>query len=53
MVACFLRASNLNLVSNNIKVYPKSEEQLNLRKEKDSIYFKGKVSCEYTKKIDA
>jgi len=51
MVASFLRAINLNLIGDSIEVYPKSGELLYLRKEKDSIYFKGKVSKVYTKEI--
>ena len=43
MVASFLRASNLGLVENSAKVYPKSKEELNLRKDDEVIYFKGKV----------
>jgi diaminopimelate epimerase len=44
MTACFLRALELNLISNNIDVYPKSGEKLTLRKESGNIYFKGKVT---------
>ncbi len=43
MVACFLRAHNLNLISDTIKVYPKSKEELTISKTKDDLLFKGKV----------
>ena len=43
MVACFLRANSLNLISGSAKVYPTSLEELTIRLEKDTIYFKGKV----------
>lgn len=43
MTACFLRARALNLVNDSVNVYPKSKELLNLRKDDDNIYFKGKV----------
>ncbi len=43
MVACFLRANSLNLISSSAKVYPTSLEELTIRLEKDTIYFKGKV----------
>ncbi len=52
MTACFIRALNLNLISNSIDVIPKSGEILTLRKDKGFIYFKGKVTKEYTKNID-
>ncbi|MEA3289582.1 MAG: diaminopimelate epimerase [Campylobacterota bacterium] len=51
MIACFLRALDLGLIGNSVEVFPKSGEILNIRKEKDSIYFKGKVVKEYTKEI--
>ncbi len=43
MVACFLRTNNLGLILNKAKVYPTSLEELTIRLEKDTIYFKGKV----------
>jgi len=43
MVACFLRANQLNLVTNEVFVYPKSKEQLTISKKDGQIYFKGKV----------
>ena len=47
MVGCFLRMLNLNLINNSIKVYPKSKEVLTIRKENDTLYFKGAVKfCE-------
>ena len=52
MTASFLRALDLKLVNNMIDVYPKSNEKLILRKENDNIYFKGKVTFEYSKSID-
>ena len=52
MIACFLRALNLNLIPASIDVYPKSGEKLSLRKDDGLLYFKGKVTKEYTKNID-
>ncbi|MEA3553463.1 MAG: diaminopimelate epimerase [Campylobacterota bacterium] len=53
MVACFLRALELGLIPNSVEVTPKSGEKLTIRKdEKDNIYFKGKVTNEYSKQID-
>jgi diaminopimelate epimerase len=43
MTACFLRAMDLNLISNDVDVYPKSGELLSLRKDEIALYFKGKV----------
>ena len=43
MVACFIRANDLNLISNNVEVYPKSKELINIKKENDKLYFKGEV----------
>jgi len=43
MVACFLRANHLNLISNEVKVYPTSLEELTIREKNDTVYFKGKV----------
>ncbi len=53
MTACFLRALTLGLIGNSVDVIPKSGEKLTLRKdEKGNIYFKGKVTNEYSKEID-
>ncbi len=51
MVASFLRAKKLNLISDIIDVYPKSGEKLTIRNDEINIYFKGQVSKEYTKEI--
>ena len=51
MTACFLRVKELGLIDNSVEVYPKSGEKLTLRKENDSIYFKGKVTKEFSKEI--
>ncbi len=51
MTAAFLVAHKLNLVPNNIHVYPKSGEQLTLSKDTDNLYFQGKVTNEYVKNI--
>lgn len=51
MVACFLRVLNLGLIGNSVDVYPKSEEKLTIRKNDEGIFFKGKVTSEYTKDI--
>lgn len=51
MTACFLRALELNLIKNSADVFPKSGELLQLRYEKDNLYFKGKVKKEYSKDV--
>ncbi len=43
MVACFLRAKELNLVEDKTFVYPKSKEELSISKIDEKIYFKGTV----------
>ena len=48
MAACFLRANNLNLVSNKTFVYPKSQEELTLSLVENTIYFKGAVKNVFT-----
>lgn len=48
MAACFLRANNLNLVSNKTFVYPKSQEELSLSLVDNTIYFKGAVKNVFT-----
>jgi len=52
MTACFLRAFDLNLIPNQIDVYPKSNELLQLKKQDGKIYFKGAVTKVYTKDED-
>jgi len=52
MTACFLRALELNLIESSINVYPTSNELLVLKKENDTIYFKGQVIKEETKEIE-
>jgi len=44
MVACFLRANNLGLCDNSVKVYPTSGEELTISKIEDDLLFKGKVT---------
>ncbi len=44
MAACFFSAFKEGKVSNSIKVYPTSGEELELRIEDEKLYFKGKVS---------
>jgi len=51
MTASFLRALNLNLIPNQIDVYPTSKERLVLRKTDDGLYFKGGVKSLYSKEI--
>ncbi len=53
MTACFLRALNLGLIENTIEVIPKSGEILILKKDNKNIFFKGKVTKEYIKDVDA
>ncbi len=48
MVACFLRALQLGLVDSVAKVYPKSQEELTLTKDKESLLFKGAVKNLFT-----
>ncbi len=51
MVACFLRANNLNLIPSSVDVYPKSGEKLTISKDTDNIYFKGNVKKDYSKEV--
>ncbi|MEA2018290.1 MAG: diaminopimelate epimerase [Campylobacterota bacterium] len=51
MVASFLRAKKLNLISDCVDVIPKSGERLTIRNNEINLYFKGKVKKEYTKEI--
>lgn len=48
MAACFLRANKLNLVENKTTVYPKSNEELTLTKENETLLFKGAVKNMFT-----
>jgi diaminopimelate epimerase len=43
MCASFLVARDLSLVGNEVTVYPKSGEELNIRLQDNRLYFKGKV----------
>ena len=43
MVASFLRAKELGLVKDEVKVYPKSKEELEVKLKDNNLYFKGKV----------
>ncbi len=43
MCACFLVARDLNRAGESIKVYPKSGEELEIRLQNETLYFKGKV----------
>lgn len=52
MVACFLRANDLELVLNKALVYPKSNEELTISKIDDKIYFKGAVKKVFTATIE-
>lgn len=52
MVACFLRAQNLNLVENKALVYPKSNEELTVSKVGEKIYFQGAVKKVFTATIE-
>jgi diaminopimelate epimerase len=51
MVASYLRALNLGLVGNSAKVYPKSGEELTIRKEDEILYFKGVVKLVEVKEM--
>jgi len=51
MTASFLRALSLNLIQNETKVYPTSNEELTLKKDEFGLYFKGKVIKEYSREI--
>lgn len=48
MVACFLRALQLDLVESVAKVYPKSQEELTLTKNGETLLFKGAVKNLFT-----
>jgi len=51
MVACFIRANNLNLVEDRTFVYPKSGEELTISKTNGKLYFKGAVKKVFTATI--
>jgi len=51
MVASFLKALSLGLITDSCNVYPKSGELISIKKENDTIYFKGKVTKDYTKEV--
>ncbi len=51
MVASFLKANLLGLVKESCEVYPISNELIEIKKENSTIYFKGKVTPDYTKEI--
>jgi diaminopimelate epimerase len=51
MVASFLRARELNLVSESVDVYPTSKEMLTITKNQKALLFKGKVKKVYSKEI--
>lgn len=51
MVASFLIALSLGLIKESCEVYPKSEELISIKKENDTIYFKGRVTQDYTKEV--
>ena len=52
MVACFIRAKELNLISSNVEVYPKSNELINIKEENNTLYFKGVVKFIEQKEIN-
>jgi diaminopimelate epimerase len=43
MVACFIKALSMELISSNTTVYPSSMEQINIKKEDGILYFTGAV----------
>ena len=51
MAACFLRAFNLDLVEAKTFVYPKSQEELTLSIEENTIFFKGAVKQIFTTNV--
>lgn len=51
MVACFLRANDLNLLDSKAFVYPKSGEELTISKINGKLYFKGAVKQVFTSTI--
>ena len=52
MTACFIHALELKLISSTTNVYPRSNELLVLKKENETVYFKGKVTKEEKKEIE-
>ena len=51
MVACFIRALDLKLISSNVNVYPKSKELINIKKQNDNLYFTGEVKNIISKEV--
>jgi diaminopimelate epimerase len=52
MVASFLRANNLHLIGEKIKVYPKSAEELTISYKNNILLFEGKVIKKDTRSYD-
>jgi len=52
MVACFIKALSLNLISSDTTVYPISNEKINIKKQNDILYFTGAVKQMYMKELD-
>ncbi len=52
MIASFLRANNLNLIPNSIKVYPISGEELTISKIDNELLFKGSVVANETVEVE-
>jgi diaminopimelate epimerase len=51
MIACFLRALDLGLISSEVKVYPTSLEEISIKQENNTLYFKGAVKLITQKEI--
>jgi diaminopimelate epimerase len=52
MAASFLRAYNLDLLKSSAKVYPTSNEELNLKYENGKLFFKGRVKMTFQSVVD-
>ena len=52
MVACFIKALSLDLISPNTTVYPSSNEKINIKKQNDILYFTGAVKQISSKELD-
>lgn len=53
MAACFLEAHLIGKITNSASVFPKSNEELNLRYEDEKLYFKGLVKKTFTATVES
>jgi diaminopimelate epimerase len=52
MVACFIKALNMKLVNNETTVYPRSMEEITIKKINETLYFTGAVKKIQERELD-